>query len=230
MAAGDGHHGDDKDRVLVRSNGEYTYLLPDIAYHRDKYARGFDRLIDVWGADHHGYVPRLRFALQALGHPADTFTVCIIQLVQLLRDGEEVRLSKRTGEIVTVDEVLDEVGPDAARLTYLLQSVDSRQTFDLDAGRRPEEREPGLLRAVRQRPHPLPRPGGRRGRHRAAARSTRSTWPRSTHERELDVLRSPGRAARRWSSWPPGSWPPTRSPPGSGSWPAPSTASTTTAG
>ena len=162
------NYDDDKDRVLVRSNGEFTYLLPDIAYHRDKYARGFDTLIDVWGADHHGYVARLRFALQALGHPADAFTVCIIQLVQLLRDGQEVRLSKRTGEIVTVDEMLDEVGPDAARLTYLLQSVDSRQAFDLTAGRRPEEREPGLLRPVRQRPHPLPRPGGRRGRHRAA--------------------------------------------------------------
>jgi arginyl-tRNA synthetase len=122
--------GDDKDRVLVKSDGEYTYLLPDIAYNRNKFGRGFRLLIDVWGADHHGYVPRMRSALQALGHDPAEFEVAITQLVNLLREGEPVRLSKRTGDIIELRDVLDEVGPDAARLTYLLQSIDTTQTFD----------------------------------------------------------------------------------------------------
>lgn len=124
--------GDDKDRVLVKTNGEPTYLLPDIAYHRDKFARGFDLLIDVWGADHHGYVARMKAAVQALGHDPDELELVITQLVNLVKGGEPVRLSKRTGDIIELREVLDEVGPDPARLTYLLQSVDSQQTFDMD--------------------------------------------------------------------------------------------------
>ncbi len=124
--------GDDKDRVLVKSDDEYTYLLPDIAYHRDKFGRGFDLLIDVWGADHHGYVPRMRAALQALGHDPAEFDVQITQLVNLVQGGKPVRLSKRAGDIIELRDVLDEVGPDAARLTYLLQSIDSPQTFDFD--------------------------------------------------------------------------------------------------
>jgi arginyl-tRNA synthetase len=123
--------GDDKDRVLIKSDGEYTYLLPDIAYHRDKFARGWQLLIDVWGADHHGYVPRMRAALQALGHDPSEFEAVITQLVRLERGGEEVRLSKRTGDLIELRELLDEVGPDAVRLVYLLQSIDSRQTVDL---------------------------------------------------------------------------------------------------
>jgi len=124
--------GDDKDRVLVKGDGEFTYLLPDIAYHRDKFARGFDLLIDVWGADHHGYVPRVKAAMQALGHDPDELECAIVQLVNLLKGGEPVRLSKRAGDIIELRDVLDEVGPDAARLTYLLQSIDSAQTFDFD--------------------------------------------------------------------------------------------------
>ena len=124
--------GDDKDRVLVKSDGEFTYLLPDIAYHRDKFARGFDLLIDVWGADHHGYVARMKAAMQALGHDPDELEVPIMQLVNLMKGGEPVQLSKRTGDIIELRDVLDEVGPDAARLTYLLQSIDSPQTFDID--------------------------------------------------------------------------------------------------
>jgi len=180
---------DDKDRVLVRSNGEVTYLLPDIAYHRDKYGRGFDRLIDVWGADHHGYVPRLRFALQALGHPADSFTVCIIQLVQLLRDGREVRLSKRTGEIITVDEMLDEIGADAARLTYLLQSVDSRQAFDLTLAAAQKNENPVFyVQYANARIHSLTRVAAEAG---IVARPLEDVdLGPLTHERELDVLRS----------------------------------------
>jgi len=123
--------GDDKDRVLVKSDGEYTYLLPDIAYHRDKFARGFDLVINVWGADHHGYVPRMKAAIQALGHDPDDLEVVITQLVRLERDGEEVKISKRAGDLITLEDLIDEVGADAVRLTYLLQSVDSPQTVDL---------------------------------------------------------------------------------------------------
>lgn len=124
--------GDDKDRVLVKSDGEYTYLLPDIAYHRDKFARGFDLVINVWGADHHGYVPRMKAAIQALGHDPDDLEVVITQLVRLERDGEEVKISKRSGDLITLEDLIYEVGADAVRLTYLLQSVDSPQTVDLD--------------------------------------------------------------------------------------------------
>jgi len=124
-------HGDDKDRVLVKGDGEYTYLLPDAAYHRDKFSRA-DRLVNVWGADHHGYVARMHAAMHALGHDASELEVAITQMVNLQRGGQEVRLSKRTGDIVELSEVVAEVGADAARFTYLLQSVDSPQTFDLD--------------------------------------------------------------------------------------------------
>ncbi len=123
--------GDDKDRVLVKSDGQYTYLLPDIAYHRDKFARGFDMIVNVWGADHHGYVPRMRAAVQALGHDPDDLQVVITQLVRLEQDGHEVKISKRAGNLITLEDLLDEVGVDAVRLTYLLQSVDTPQTVDL---------------------------------------------------------------------------------------------------
>ncbi len=126
-------HGDDKDRVLIKSDGEYTYLLPDIAYHRDKLDRaGSDGLlINVWGADHHGYVARMKAAMAALGCDPASLEVVVTQLVRLERDGEEVRLSKRTGDIIELREVIDEVGADAARFTYLLQSMDTAPTFDL---------------------------------------------------------------------------------------------------
>jgi arginyl-tRNA synthetase len=124
--------GDDKDRVLRKGDGELTYLTPDIAYHRDKFERGFDLLVDVWGADHHGYVPRMKAAMQALGHDPAELEVVITQLVKLMRGDDEVRLSKRSGDIIELRDVVDEVGADATRLTYLLQSVDSKQTFDLE--------------------------------------------------------------------------------------------------
>lgn len=123
-------YGDDKDRVLIKSDGELTYLTPDIAYHRDKFSRA-DHLINVWGADHHGYVPRMKAAMQALGHNPSELEVSIVQMVDLLKDGEPVKISKRSGNLVELRDVIEEVGADAARLTYLLQSLDSRQTVDL---------------------------------------------------------------------------------------------------
>jgi arginyl-tRNA synthetase len=124
--------GDQRDRVLVKSDGNVTYLVPDLAYHRDKFARGWEHLIDIWGADHHGQVASIQAGMQALGFPADEPEVILGQLVRLERGGEQVRVSKRAGDIVTLADILDEVGPDACRLTFLLQSIDTPQTFDLD--------------------------------------------------------------------------------------------------
>jgi arginyl-tRNA synthetase len=124
--------GDQRDRVLVKSDGEGTYLLADIAYHRDKFARGWDHLIDIWGADHHGQVKSLQSAMQALGFPRGEPEVLLGQLVKLERGGELVRLSKRAGDIITLADILDEVDPDVARLTFLLQGIDTQQTLDLD--------------------------------------------------------------------------------------------------
>ena len=124
-------YGDDKDRVLIRSNGEPTYFLPDIAYHHAKFGRG-DHVIDVLGADHHGYVPRISAAMQVLDHPRDSYEAIVGQNVTLMRDGQVIELSKRTGTMVEVRELIDAVGPDVARFAFLLQSIDTRQTIDID--------------------------------------------------------------------------------------------------
>lgn len=123
--------GDDKDRVVVKSDGVPTYITADMAYHWDKYRRGFDHLIDIWGPDHHGYIGRMQAAVQALGYEADSFEVIILQLVNLLRRGEKVRMSKRAGEFVSMEELLDEVGKDAARYFFLMRAPDSHLDFDL---------------------------------------------------------------------------------------------------
>lgn len=123
--------GDDKDRVLVKSDGDYTYITPDIAYHRTKYARGYDLLVNVFGADHHGYVTRLKAAVEALGNDPEQLEVRITQMVRLERDGEEVKIGKRSGVFIELADVIDEVGADATRFTYLLQGIDSQQTVDL---------------------------------------------------------------------------------------------------
>ena len=124
--------GDDKDRVLKKSDGEYTYLMPDIAYHANKFDRA-DELVDVFGADHHGYINRMRAAMASLGHDPNDLEFQITQLVKLMRGSEEVKLSKRSGDLVELRDVVEEVGADSTRFTYLLQSIDSQQTFDLEA-------------------------------------------------------------------------------------------------
>ncbi len=125
-------YGDDKDRVLIKNDGSYTYLTPDIAYHRDKLERGFEKLINIWGADHHGYIPRMRAAIQALGHSGDALEVQIIQMVQLYQNGEKVKMSKRTGKAVTLRELMEEVGVDAMRYFFAMRSSDSHLDFDMD--------------------------------------------------------------------------------------------------
>jgi arginyl-tRNA synthetase len=124
--------GDDKDRVLVKSDGSYTYLTPDIAYHRNKLERGFNRMINVWGADHHGYIARMKAALQALGNDRDRLEVLITQMVKLYQGGELVKMSKRTGKAVTLEELMSEVGVDAARYFFVMRSPDSHLDFDMD--------------------------------------------------------------------------------------------------
>jgi len=125
-------YGDDKDRVLVKNDGTYTYLTPDIAYHRNKYDRGFDRIINIWGADHHGYIPRVKAAMQAIGKDPEKLTVLIAQMVSLFQDGEKVKMSKRTGKAVTMVDLMDEVGVDPIRYFFTMRSMDSHLDFDMD--------------------------------------------------------------------------------------------------
>ena len=182
-------YGDDKDRVLVKSDGEYTYLLPDVAYHRDKFARGFELVINVWGADHHGYVSRLKAAVQALGHDPDELEIVITQLVNLLKAGQPVRLSKRTGQLVTIDEIVDEVGSDSARITFLLQSMDSPQTVDLaEVASQAMENPVFYVQYAHARIASIGRKIAELGIQRAPLADV--DLGLLTHERELELLRS----------------------------------------
>jgi arginyl-tRNA synthetase len=134
--------GDDKDRVLRKRDGTFTYLVPDIAYHANKRGRGFDRAIDVWGSDHHGYVARLQAALRAIGLPEDFFHAEIVQLVRVMRGGQEVRFSKRTGEFVTLRDLFQETGVDAARYFFLMRRGDTQFVFDVDLAKSQTEENP----------------------------------------------------------------------------------------
>ena len=134
--------GDDKDRVLVKSDGSYTYMVPDLAYHRDKWERGFRTAIDVLGADHAGYPPRVRAGLVALGLPREFLDVELVRLVKLVREGEQVKFSKRAGNIVTFDELLDEVGEDVARYFYVRSSHKTEMNFDLDLAIKQSDENP----------------------------------------------------------------------------------------
>ncbi|MBP1994965.1 arginine--tRNA ligase [Paenibacillus eucommiae] len=124
--------GDDKERVLIKNDGSFTYLTPDIAYHRDKYQRGYDQMINIWGADHHGYIARMKAAMSALGYDAGKLTVLVAQMVSLFQDGEKVKMSKRTGKAVTMEELMDEVGVDPIRYFFTMRSMDSHLDFDMD--------------------------------------------------------------------------------------------------
>lgn len=135
-------YGDDKDRVLRKSDGSYTYLVPDIAYHINKLDRGYDKLVDFLGADHHGYIPRLKASIQALGRDADTLEVDIIQMVRLVEDGEEVKMSKRLGNAVTIRDLCEEVGVDAVRYFFVSRAVDTHFDFDLGLARKQSNDNP----------------------------------------------------------------------------------------
>jgi arginyl-tRNA synthetase len=128
--------GDDKDRVLIKSTGEMTYLVPDIAYHNGKYKRGFNLLVDLWGPDHHGYIPRLKAAMKALGNPAENLNVLIVQLTTLYRNGQQLSMSTRAGEFVSLRDLLDDVGTDAARYYLVMRRPESHLDFDLEIAKK----------------------------------------------------------------------------------------------
>ena len=133
--------GDDKDRVLIKANGEMTYFMSDVAYHYDKMQRGFDHLIDLWGADHHGYIKRCECMMEAWGYKGK-LEVLLGQLVNLFRDGQSVRMSKRTGEMVTLEELIDEVGSDATRYLMLAKSSDQQIDFDIEVAKKKDSSNP----------------------------------------------------------------------------------------
>ena len=133
---------DDKDRVLVKSTGKPTYFLPDIAYHKDKFDRGYDQLIDIWGADHHGYVPRMKAAIAALGRPPESFHAIVHQLIHLFRGAEAVKMSKRAGTFISLREIIDEVGKDACRFFFALRTPDSHLNFDLELAKKQSSENP----------------------------------------------------------------------------------------
>ncbi|ADI00685.1 arginine--tRNA ligase [Salisediminibacterium selenitireducens] len=135
-------YGDDKDRVLVKGDGSYTYLTPDIAYHNDKFKRGFDEVINIWGADHHGYIARMKAAVQALGYDEEQLSVQIIQMVNLFENGEKVKMSKRTGKAVTMRELMEEVGIDATRYFFAMRAADTHLDFDLDLAKSQSNENP----------------------------------------------------------------------------------------
>lgn len=135
-------NGDDKDRVVIRANGEPTYFCSDIAYAKDKFERGFKTLVDIWGADHHGYIVRLKTAIKFLGYDPDAFYVDLLQMVTLLRNGKPVRMSKRTGEAVTLAELIEEVGADAARYFFTSRTLDSQMEFDIDLAKKESSENP----------------------------------------------------------------------------------------
>lgn len=164
--------GDEKDRVVVRENGEPTYFAADIAYHRNKYARGFDIVIDIWGADHHGYIPRMYAGIQALGKDKSALEIVLVQLVNLLRRGKPIAMSTRAGEFVTLREVLDEVGKDAARYNFLMRRSNSHLDFDLELAKEQSSDNPvyyvqyahariaSIVRTAAERGHSVPRFNG----------------------------------------------------------------------
>ncbi len=160
--------GDEKDRVAQKQDGSYTYLAADIAYHRQKLERGFDTLINIWGADHHGYIPRMEATVQAFGFAKEALRIVLVQMVSLRRGGQKIEMSKRAGEFVTLREVIDEVGPDAAKFFFLMRRADTHLDFDLELAKQQSSDNPvyyvqyaharlaSLFRVAQERQVPLP--------------------------------------------------------------------------
>lgn len=134
--------GDDKDRVVIKSDGSYTYLAPDIAYHQDKFKRGFKKVVNIWGPDHHGYIPRITAAVEALGHPKESINVLIVQLATLWRGKEQVPMSTRSGDFITLRQVMDDVGKDAARFFFVARKISSHLDFDIELAKQHSQENP----------------------------------------------------------------------------------------
>ena len=189
-------YGDDVDRPLIKSDGSYTYFASDIAYHKNKFDRGFRDMIDVLGADHGGYIKRMQAAVKAVSAGKAALDVKVVQLVRLLRNGEPVKMSKRSGDFVTLREVVDEVGSDAVRFMMLFRKNDAVLDFDLAKVIEQSQGQPGVLRPVRPCPRPFDLPERPRGGSRTCRRTTRPGRPgwrtapveRLTDPAELDLL------------------------------------------
>lgn len=134
--------GDDKDRVIIKSDGEYTYFASDIAYHRKKVEKGYDEIIDIWGADHHGYIPRIKAVIQAFGYPNDNLRILLVQMVTLLRAGVPVQMSKRAGEFITLREVMNEIGADTTKFLFLTRRHDSHLEVDIETAKKESHENP----------------------------------------------------------------------------------------
>jgi len=179
---------DDKDRVLVKSTGKPTYFLPDIAYHKDKYDRGFARVIDIFGADHHGYVPRMKAAIAALGKPADSYHAIVHQLIHLFRGSEAVKMSKRAGTFIPLRELIDEAGKDACRFFFALRTPDSHLNFDLELAKKQSSENPVFyVQYVHARIVSIFRKAAESGLHPAGAElpMPNARWLTSPEERAL---------------------------------------------
>jgi arginyl-tRNA synthetase len=134
--------GDDKDRVVIKSDGSFTYLASDIAYHEDKFKRGFNKIINIWGPDHHGYIPRITAAVQALGYPKNAIDVLIVQLATLYRGKEQIPMSTRSGEFVTLRQVMTDVGRDAGRFFFAARKISSHLDFDIELAKKQSQENP----------------------------------------------------------------------------------------
>lgn len=181
--------GDDKDRVLVKADGSYTYLVPDIANHIEKINRENDKLINLWGADHHGYVARVKAAVQALGHDADLLEVDIMQMVRLIKDGQEFKMSKRTGKAVALRDLLDEIGVDATRYFFASRSADTPMDFDLDLAVKQSNENPVYYA---QYGHARACTLLIRGKEQGFVPAKKEVYQHLTHEKELDVVKRMG--------------------------------------
>ena len=174
--------GDDKDRVLVKSDGSYTYLTPDIAYHVDKFDRGYDKLIDFFGADHHGYIARLKAAVQSLGKNKDDLEVDIIQMARMVKDGEEFKMSKRTGKAVALKDLVEEAGVDAVRYFFVSRAADTHMDFDIDMAKKQTNENPVYYaQYAHARMYSILRSG--------ADIPLADHYELITHEKELDLLK-----------------------------------------
>ena len=181
--------GDDKDRVLKKSDGSFTYLTPDIANHIEKIKRGFDQLVNLWGADHHGYIARMKAGLQALGHAENLLEVDIIQMVRLIKDGKEFKMSKRTGKAVTMRELIEDVGLDAVRYFFASRSAESPMDFDLDlAVKQSNENPVYYVQYAHARACTLLA----RGAEQAFVPAELDIYTHLTHDKELDVIKRMG--------------------------------------
>ena len=178
--------GDDKDRVLKKSDGSFTYLTPDVANHIEKLNRNNDKLIDIWGADHHGYIARVKAAMQALGHEADKLEVDIIQMVRLIKDGQEFKMSKRTGKAVTIRDLMEEVGVDATRYFFVMRSGETQMDFDINLATEQSNSNPVYYA---QYAHARTCSLLRQAEEKGFKAVVKDTYPEISHEKEYEVIK-----------------------------------------